>query len=214
MTAADDAGFDGLDVAAIVDLRSAIEREARPNRLPSGYGGTTHSVPGYITARAPHYSAGEGARCAADVHRAFRKAYARMPFDEKIVIGLRLYFRVIGDIDGTTLVHCAAGKDRTGIAVAMLHAAVGVHRDDIFADYLKSAEWSEAQFDRLIAATSDQEANGQDPLWRVAASVEAEYLEAMFASIEKQGTGLDRYLKNVLALGAVEREALLIHISD
>jgi protein-tyrosine phosphatase len=33
------------------------------------------------------------------------------------------------------LVHCAAGKDRTGIAVALLLAAAGVDEDDIAADY-------------------------------------------------------------------------------
>ncbi|HLS79031.1 MAG TPA: tyrosine-protein phosphatase [Nocardia sp.] len=40
--------------------------------------------------------------------------------------------------DGAVLVHCAAGKDRTGWAVATLLRAVGVVEDDVYADYLRS----------------------------------------------------------------------------
>ncbi|AXK87991.1 tyrosine-protein phosphatase [Nocardia farcinica] len=42
--------------------------------------------------------------------------------------------------DGAVLVHCAAGKDRTGWAVATLLRAVGVSEEDVLADYLRSNE--------------------------------------------------------------------------
>jgi rhodanese-related sulfurtransferase len=42
--------------------------------------------------------------------------------------------------DGAVLVHCAAGKDRTGIVVAFALAAAGVERDAIVADYVATAE--------------------------------------------------------------------------
>lgn len=45
-------------------------------------------------------------------------------------------FRTVLQADGSALVHCAAGKDRTGVVSAMLLAAVGVRRDSIVADYL------------------------------------------------------------------------------
>lgn len=38
------------------------------------------------------------------------------------------------------LIHCTAGKDRTGVVVAVLLAAVGVTDDDIVSDYARSAE--------------------------------------------------------------------------
>jgi protein-tyrosine phosphatase len=42
--------------------------------------------------------------------------------------------------DGAVLVHCAAGKDRTGIVVAFALAAAGVSREAIVADYVATAE--------------------------------------------------------------------------
>ncbi len=39
---------------------------------------------------------------------------------------------------GPVLVHCAYGKDRTGLAVALIHAALGVGADDIVADWARS----------------------------------------------------------------------------
>jgi hypothetical protein len=42
--------------------------------------------------------------------------------------------------DGPVLVHCAAGKDRTGVTVAVLLRAAGVTRDAIIADYTRTAE--------------------------------------------------------------------------
>ena len=61
--------------------------------------------------------------------------------------------RRIADLDGgAALVHCAAGKDRTGVVVAMVLDAVGVERDAVVADYALSAERIEALFRRWAAA--------------------------------------------------------------
>ena len=47
-------------------------------------------------------------------------------------------FRLALEADGPVLVHCAAGKDRTGVVSAMLLSAVGVRRDAIIADYVRT----------------------------------------------------------------------------
>jgi protein-tyrosine phosphatase len=54
---------------------------------------------------------------------------------------------------GPALVHCAAGKDRTGVLVALVLDAVGVERDAVVADYALSAERMEALFRRWSAAS-------------------------------------------------------------
>ncbi len=60
--------------------------------------------------------------------------------------------RVLAEPDaGPTLVHCAAGKDRTGVLVAVVLDAVGVERDAVVADYALTAEALEALFTRLHA---------------------------------------------------------------
>jgi protein-tyrosine phosphatase len=59
--------------------------------------------------------------------------------------------RLIAASPGATIVHCAAGKDRTGTVVALALAEVGVTRDAIVRDYVRSAERIEAILDRLRA---------------------------------------------------------------
>ena len=56
---------------------------------------------------------------------------------------------------GPTLVHCAAGKDRTGVFVALVLDAVGVERDAVVADYALSGERIEALFRRWTAESGD-----------------------------------------------------------
>ena len=63
--------------------------------------------------------------------------------------------RVLGDPDsGTTLVHCAAGKDRTGVVVALALSLAGVTREAVVEDYLRSAERAEGILARLKSTTS------------------------------------------------------------
>ena len=60
--------------------------------------------------------------------------------------------------------HCAAGKDRTGVVVALALDAAGIDRELIVADYLATAERIEAIMDRLVASpTYRAELEGHDP---------------------------------------------------
>ena len=60
--------------------------------------------------------------------------------------------RHIGEADGATLVHCAAGKDRTGTIVALAMSIAGADRDAIIEDYAASSERMEAILDRLLGS--------------------------------------------------------------
>lgn len=57
--------------------------------------------------------------------------------------------QMIARTDGAIIVHCAAGKDRTGVVVAMALAEVGVERAAIIEDYAMSGDRIEAIFARL-----------------------------------------------------------------
>jgi hypothetical protein len=69
---------------------------------------------------------------------------------ENVVTGVR---RLVAA--GPTLVHCAAGKDRTGVFVALVLDAVGVEREAVVADYALSGERIEALFRRWTAAAGE-----------------------------------------------------------
>jgi protein-tyrosine phosphatase len=72
--------------------------------------------------------------------------------------------RTIATARGATLVHCAAGKDRTGVVVAMALDAAGLNRELIVGDYLATAERVEAIVARLRSSpTYRAELKDHDP---------------------------------------------------
>jgi protein-tyrosine phosphatase len=72
--------------------------------------------------------------------------------------------RAIAQSDGSVLVHCAAGKDRTGVVVAIALDAVGVDRETIVEDYLVSRERIDAILERLCGSeTYRSQLEGHDP---------------------------------------------------
>lgn len=72
--------------------------------------------------------------------------------------------RTIADAPGAVLVHCAAGKDRTGVVVALALDAAGVDRGAIVSDYLATAERIDAIMARLMSSpTYRPELEGHDP---------------------------------------------------
>jgi protein-tyrosine phosphatase len=62
--------------------------------------------------------------------------------------------RAIARADGAVLVHCAAGKDRTGVVVALALDAAGVNRDAIVGDYLATRERIDAIMARLVSSST------------------------------------------------------------
>ncbi len=67
--------------------------------------------------------------------------------------GVAAALRTIADPrSGIVLVHCAAGKDRTGVVVALALSLVGVHRDEVVADYARTDERIERIRERLLGS--------------------------------------------------------------
>jgi protein-tyrosine phosphatase len=62
--------------------------------------------------------------------------YGEMPFAPSHLDLFAQYFQVLAESDRPVLIHCAAGKDRTGMLAALTHHLLGVSRDDLLADYL------------------------------------------------------------------------------
>jgi len=55
------------------------------------------------------------------------------------------------EFDGMAAIHCIAGKDRTGIIIALIHLLLGVRKDDILSDYEISEVYLEENIKRFLA---------------------------------------------------------------
>ncbi|MGZ6617142.1 MAG: tyrosine-protein phosphatase [Solirubrobacteraceae bacterium] len=72
--------------------------------------------------------------------------------------------RAIASADGAVLIHCAAGKDRTGVVVALALAAAGIEREAIIRDYVATAARIDAILERLVSSpTYREELEGHEP---------------------------------------------------
>ncbi len=126
-----------MDVGLIVDLRYLSERERQPNKWPDGTRTQTLAFDATRTGQAPHEAFMQH-----DLHKpedavAYMMGnYAQRPGHkgfQQIFKNTLTHMRDTGD---GIIVHCAAGKDRTGTLVALIQALLGVQDDDIMDDYM------------------------------------------------------------------------------
>ena len=205
-TDADLAKLAALNLAVIVDLRRANEREKGPSRRWDGFSAEV------IENDIGQDSADEWATfiTTSDLtpgsFRAYMLDYYRQaPFQRRHIDLYQRYFRALAATDGAILVHCAAGKDRTGIICALTHHVAGVHDDDIVADYLLTNDPERLEKRLPMIRDVVREATGRvadDAALMTAMRVEAEYLEQAFAVMRERAGSLDGYLDDVLGLDA------------
>ena len=112
---------------------------------------------------------------------------------------------------GAVVVHCAAGKDRTGVICALALSLVGVRRDEVVADYVRTDERIAGVRDRLLATplyAEHQKARTLDSMRPHAGNMErfldrvdAEYggVHAMAATIGVDEQTLARLSRRLLA---------------
>ncbi|KPI09662.1 tyrosine-protein phosphatase [Streptomyces mirabilis] len=112
------------------------------------------------------------------------------------------------------LMHCAAGKDRAGLSIAVTLLALGVERDAIVADYLESnathRRYKVRRNGSSEAARSPEVMELLSPLF----DARAEYLTAAFETIEETWGGNDAYLERGLGVTPEQRERLRERLLD
>jgi protein tyrosine/serine phosphatase len=212
-TDADLARLRALGVAAIVDLRNASEREREPGRRWAGFAGEVieNDLP---PEGGDWVELMKASPLTADWWRQNTHAHYRLhAFEPRHVDLFRRLFRALAETEGAVVVHCAAGKDRTGVACALVQHAAGVHPDDIVADFLLTND--EARLERKMAQAGDfvERVTGRRPTeaaLRVAVQVFPEYLETTFAAIRGRHGSVDAYLRDVLRVD----DALRARIHD
>jgi protein tyrosine/serine phosphatase len=211
-TDADLAKLAELGISVVVDLRRANEREKEPSRRWDGFAAEViENDIGQDTADEWAEFIKTSDLSAASFHAYMMDYYRHAPFQRRHLDLYQRYFRALAATEGPVLVHCAAGKDRTGIICALTHHVAGVHEDDIIADYLLTNDPERLEKRLPMIREVVHEATGRiasDAALIVAMRVEAEYLAESFRVMCEAHGSLDGYLDRALGLDAALRGAL------
>ena len=206
--------FHALGVATIVDLRRAVERERQPSRRHGQCNARTIAAPARPDdlTEAPHVQFLKSRDLTPDASREFMtSAYRRIPYEAPHLDLFSQYFQALANGDGPVLIHCAAGKDRTGILAALTHRIAGVHADDMVEDYLmtNAAVRLEERAPEIAERMTRWSGRPASPEAVVAfVGVEAAYLEEAFAEIDRRSGSLDAYFTDALGLDAATRDRI------
>lgn len=202
-------------ITSVVDFRSPSEKERQPAAWPAAWQPTYYDNPigGNAAAwvRELYDKLATAPFPAEELRAQFILAFETIPIAN--AVGLKKLFDVLVDDNdgGAALFHCTAGKDRTGIAGALIMKALNISEDDIFADFLLTNEAVD------IAATSAHYASlMSERAGRTIApeavhplvGVEPDFLKAAFAIMAHEYGSVDTYLTDGMGLTPARREKL------
>ena len=197
LTEADEAHLAGLGIATVCDLRRPGERRREPTRWcePAGvfywsrdYDESSGVLGDLLRAAIPDPGA---------VRQMMIDLYPEILVDHKP--SYRFLFERLAAGHVPLLFNCSAGKDRTGVAAALILSALGVPRETVVEDYLLTNEF--ADFGRIMARGEDRDYERFrkiDPaVIRPLLAAEPAYLDAMFDALDRDHGGIDAYLADI-----------------
>jgi protein-tyrosine phosphatase len=197
------------------DLRTAEERKYQPGELPRGVNYVWLDVLADSPQAGPaqldklmkdpqeaNAALGDG-KAAAGFEESYRE-FVSLPSAQA---AYRTLFLELGDKEQLpALFHCTTGKDRTGWAAAAFLTLMGVPRDKVYEDYLRSNEYILAAYRKPI---DDFVAAGIDPEIPAAIlGVKKEYLDAAFDEMHKKYGSIEGYFSEGLGIDAGQQKAL------
>ncbi len=198
LTVDDQASLAALGLAQSFDFRGHAERAATPNQLP---GVLQHSLaiePSVVQSMQALAAAGQTLTAPAMV--ALMEALYRRLVNDSAHRFAELFEHLLR-ADSPLVFHCTAGKDRTGVAAALILLALGVPRDLVRQDYLLTNRHYRHP-PLPITNTPDTPDTPDTPadvlavLWRV----QDGFLDAALQAVDHDQGGLDRYLRVRLGL--------------
>jgi protein-tyrosine phosphatase len=140
------------------------------------------------------------------------RLYSSMATGRTQLAGYSQFLRILKEPhDRAILWHCTVGKDRAGIGAVLIEEALGVPRDEIFADYLYTRECLRDEI-LNICNTIKKNAAADSPLADEALSylfgVDEDYLLSFYNTVEKEYGDMAFFFEKKLGITAEDRAAL------
>jgi protein-tyrosine phosphatase len=197
LTPSDHATLAGLGLTRAFDFRGIAERAATPYQLP---GVTQHSLAIEPTV-VQHMQdvAAAGHTLNGPIVAELMKDLYRALINDRADRFAQLFEHLLQS-DAPAVFHCTAGKDRTGVAAALVLLALGVPRDVVLQDYLLTNELVQLP----PHPPSDTPAEALAVLWQV----QQGFLDTALRIVDADHGGIERYLRQRLGLSAAALDAL------
>ncbi len=199
--------FSTLGVTSIIDLRSTDERRRDPSNWQQagqfGYWARDYGMGDMGGMGA--YLANPANRTAAAMRTMMANSYRTLPMQQAASYR-ELFARLATPHKGAVVVNCTAGKDRTGIATALVLTALGVPYETVRQDFLLSnnAQGMDTLHKDLSSPMAALPADVVAPL----IGVEGEYLDNAFDQLKKDYGSVEGFLAKELGVGPRQIAAL------
>ena len=201
-----------LGIHTVVDLRGQSERSAHPCRRVEGFDGEVVFYEGETTSSPPHMDIAPDTTASDFARERMLAVYTRMPDNPAMIDMFGRYLNILVEREGASLVHCYAGKDRTGVAATMLLHILGVSEDDQRREFLRTND--SPTFDVLARQSLPGiEARLGRKLDEGAAKdllgVREEYLDRYLEIAGQRHGSFDGYLERAIGVDDALRDALI-----
>lgn len=138
------------------------------------------------------------------------KLYQSLVMNPQAVRQYGLFLNTVADAqEGAVLWHCSAGKDRAGVGTALLLSVLGVPRETVLKDFIKTNEFLRTETDRTVEsvrnATGDR---GAADCARVLCEVRESYLTGVFEVIDEKFETMERYAEEMLGVTREQQDSI------
>lgn len=138
-----------IPITSVIDFRAQNEARRSPDKLPS----TVHFT--YPIAITPGNLSSEGVQAnllKTNIDSHMKHMNRLLVSDPSCVRAFRIFFAIVqNNLSAPLIFHCSAGKDRAGMATALVLFALGVDEATVMEDYLMSKVYLSDKYDAFIA---------------------------------------------------------------
>lgn len=189
LTAADLLYLESIPITSVIDFRAIAETKRTPDKLPTG---VRFTYPISITRMNFTTESIQSQLKESNMDMYMKGMYRSLVTDPVCIKAYRTFFRILQHrLSAPIVFHCSAGKDRTGMAAALILYALGVDDKTIMEDYLASRIYLAGKYESVITRFPRAEAMF---------TVKRSFLIAAINQIKREYGTVDIFLEDALGV--------------